>query len=1324
MEEPKTDERKSRLLETNIKKLRIRKRILTNAIFLFVLIFSTPLFGEEQKIRFDLLSIKDGLSQSSINAVVQDKQGFIWIGTQDGLNKYDGYSFTTYYHDPEDSTSICDNFIRALEIDSVGNLWIGTDNGLSKFDARSETFTSYYHVSGDKSSPIGDAVRGMDFDKNGMLWVGTANSGLYSFNTKTERAIQYHAGGNGSLSSDNILSLFVDNNNNIWIGTDGSGICQFNRESLNFIRVIGAGYSIGNVIHTFFQDVNNNLWIGTNEGLLLAKNTELSKNKLTVEDVALGNEAISINAIFQAHGDNIWVGTAGGGLFKIKTSAATKHFQIEHFEYNSLVPTSLRDNIVLCLYEDRMGLVWIGTNSGLNKFDPKKQSFRHIMSVEGSTYNLSDNTIWAIYEDTKFLWVGSLKGLDQINLTTGETQSYPNISSSIHYRNNSSVLCINKTSSGDILIGTVDGLYKIEMNLEKTSVKAITPINYNDYYFKKYETNNVYIIHQSSDGRIWVGTKKGLAILSSELKPLGFYTKVPNNENSLPNNTVRFILQDTEEQIWIGSEAGVSKIIEAEGTLRFETYSHSKDQGSLSNDVVMSGWESKDGTLWFGTYGGGLNKFDSQTGTFKVYKEKEGLSNNVVYSILGDNQDRLWMTTNKGLSVFDPKTETFVVYHENDGIQSDEFDNGAYFKNSQGEMYFGGINGISVFNPSEIDKNQYPPQMAFTNFKINNQQVEIGSKEFYPVHLNLIYKMEMSHKIRNFTFEFAALHYSFSKKNQYSYKMVGLDEDWNEVGNQRSVHYTNLPPGEYTLIVKGTNSDGVESDNVATLKLIITPPFWLTWWFWIVSFVSVVGAIILGIRIRINQIKSQKEALELLVKTRTTEVTFQKEKIEEQKNELEIAKEKSEKLLLNILPEEMVDELKVQGKAKARSYKRVTVMFTDFKGFTQISESLKPTELVERLDSYFIKFDEIIEKYNVEKIKTIGDAYMCAGGVPIRNKSNPIEVVLAGLDIQNYIYELKEKDPNNKDLWELRIGIHSGELIAGVIGIKRFAYDIWGDTVNIAQRMEMTGEVGKVNISGETYELVKMFFECTHRGKVQAKNKGEIDMYFVEGIKLEMSKDGKGRVPNDLFWDYVDLELYSSINYKHAEKFIVKTLKAGLSEDLTYHNIGHMTDVCASAERIAKEEGIKGEELFLLKTAALYHDGGFVEQYQNNESIGARMAKDALPVYGYSDEELNTIERLILATSIPQQPKDLLEEIICDADLDYLGRDDFYKISNQLMHEFVAYGVVKDAKTWDELQIEFISAHKYFTKTSIETREANKQLRLREIKERYKKDEY
>ena len=442
----------------------------------------------------------------------------------------------------------------------------------------------------------------MDFDNSGILWVGTANSGLYSFNPTTEKATQHQADGMGGLSSNKILAVLADNNNNIWIGTDGSGICQFNSEKQAFVKVFSSGYSIGNIIHTLYQDINNNLWIGTNEGLLVSEKPQIVNGKIHVQDIPLGNEALSVNAIFQAEENNIWAGTGGGGLFKVLVDKGFKELDIDHFQYNSLLPSSLSDDIVLCLFEDRMGLMWIGTNSGLNKFDPKKQSFRNITSVEGSTYNLSDNTVWSIYEDEDYLWVGTHQGLDQINIETGESKAYPNISKSIYYRNNSSVLSVNKTSTGHLLIGTVDGLYKVEMDEQAGKVKNMVPINYNDYYFKKQETNNVYIIQEADDGKIWIGTKKGLAILNPDFTPAGFYTRIENDISSLPNNTVRFILQDSEGQIWVGTEGGVSMAIEESGSVRFETYSHTKNLGSISKDVVMSGWESADGTLWFGTY--------------------------------------------------------------------------------------------------------------------------------------------------------------------------------------------------------------------------------------------------------------------------------------------------------------------------------------------------------------------------------------------------------------------------------------------------------------------------------------------------------------------------------------------------------------------------------------------------------------------------------------------------------------------------------------------------------------------------------------------------
>ncbi|MBK9190597.1 MAG: guanylate cyclase [Crocinitomicaceae bacterium] len=422
-------------------------------------------------------------------------------------------------------------------------------------------------------------------------------------------------------------------------------------------------------------------------------------------------------------------------------------------------------------------------------------------------------------------------------------------------------------------------------------------------------------------------------------------------------------------------------------------------------------------------------------------------------------------------------------------------------------------------------------------------------------------------------------------------------------------------------------------------------------------------------------------------------------------------------MLLNILPEGTAEELKKEGRSKARYYKNVSVMFTDFVGFSKIAEEMKPQELVQKLDSYFSKFDEIIEKYDLEKIKTIGDSYMCAGGVPIRNKSNAIEVTLSALEIKDYMLNRQATavEGGEKE-WEIRIGINTGEVIAGVIGIKRFAYDIWGATVNQAQRMEMHGQPGTVNVSGNTYEYIAPYFECTYRGKVQTKHKGMLDMYYVSGIKPELSIKGEGKKPNNKFWKIVDLHLYSSINYMKAERHIMKILETQLSPKLLYHSINHTIDVTKAVERLAIMEGITDEDLFLLKSAATYHDAGFIEKYEKNEEIGMRLAREILPKYGYTQEQIDVIDGLIKATEIPQSPQTHLQQIMCDADLDYLGRDDFHDIANLLRRELREHGKLNSDRMWDEIQVKFLTAHTYFTKSAIRLRQEKKMKHIEEIK--------
>ena len=499
--------------------------------------------------------------------------------------------------------------------------------------------------------------------------------------------------------------------------------------------------------------------------------------------------------------------------------------------------------------------------------------------------------------------------------------------------------------------------------------------------------------------------------------------------------------------------------------------------------------------------------------------------------------------------------------------------------------------------------------------------------------------------------------------------------------------------------------------------IILFAKIWLTLGF---SIVAAVVIFLVWNRTRILRISRQKRELEIEVTRRTAEIEKQKAEIEKQNSLLESEKEKVEKLLYNILPNDTIEELKTKGKATARHFRLASVMFTDFQGFTKISSKLRPKELVEALDTYFIKFDEITTKYNIQQIKTIGDSYMCAGGLPIRNRSNPIEIILAAFEILDYVEKLNaQKVLRNEDPWNLRIGIHSGELIAGVIGTKRFAYDIWGDTVNIASALEHHGETGKINISGNTYDLVNDFFECTYRGKIKTKSPDDVEMYFVHSIKADLSENAEGIYPNAAFREKLQSNLDRKFNYKKAEMHIVKLLKIKLPESLHYHGPHHTLDVCNSVQRIAKAEGVGGEDLFLLLTAALMHDAGFTVTYMNHEEKSIELAKEILPQYGYSEEQLKVIEGIIQATKLPTQPKNLLEEIMCDADLDYLGRDDFYPIAEGLKKEFMAQGIVKGDKDFDALQIKFLSAHSYYTVSTRALREGEKQLRIQEIKKRF-----
>jgi class 3 adenylate cyclase len=532
--------------------------------------------------------------------------------------------------------------------------------------------------------------------------------------------------------------------------------------------------------------------------------------------------------------------------------------------------------------------------------------------------------------------------------------------------------------------------------------------------------------------------------------------------------------------------------------------------------------EDKSGNLWFGTYGGGVSKYDGTT--FTHFTEKEGLSNNFVNGILEDKYGNLWFGTRFGLSKLTPsklveindKVKSNNIKEEDVFFKNYSYDDGFYglhcignsiYQTKDGTIWIGANERLTAYHPPKADvPHTTAPNIQLTGLGLFNENiawthlqskkdstltlgngVKVGDFEFDGITkwYGLPEDLSLAYNNNYLNFSFIGITMMQPKKVKYQYKLEGIDDNWSALTHRTEAPYGNLPHGSYTFKVKAMNSEGYWSNEI-DYSFVIRPPWWETWWFRTLVVMLIIGSIWYYIKWRERKLVADKEKLEHTVEIRTAEVVAEKKK--------------SDDLLLNILPEEVAEELKAKGSADAKQFDEVTVMFTDFKGFTQISEKLTPSELVAEIHTCFKAFDSIMMKYNIEKIKTIGDSYMCAGGLPVSNATNAVDVVNAALEIQHFMLRhLQQRKNEGKEVFEIRIGVHTGPVVAGIVGIKKYAYDIWGDTVNTASRMESSGEAGKINISGSTYELVRDKFTCTYRGKIQAKGKGEVDMYFIEG---------------------------------------------------------------------------------------------------------------------------------------------------------------------------------------------------------------------------------
>jgi len=398
-------------------------------------------------------------------------------------------------------------------------------------------------------------------------------------------------------------------------------------------------------------------------------------------------------------------------------------------------------------------------------------------------------------------------------------------------------------------------------------------------------------------------------------------------------------------------------------------------------------------------------------------------------------------------------------------------------------------------------------------------------------------------------------------------------------------------------------------------------------------------------------------------------------------------------------------------KEKSLKFNMATVLFADIHGFAKLMEGLDSDDIMDELDEILFMFDAISAKYNIEKIKTIGDTYMCAGGIPVKNITNPIDVVMAAMEMRNFLadFENRKRGPDN-NIWKLKIGIHTGPVTASISGKKKINYDIKGDTVNTASRIETVSEEGSVLISVMTYELVKEFFDCEYYGKLPVKYKGDLQTYKVLGLKPEFSQNGEGKVPNPAFRIKFGL-----IQFTDIQEIILDKLEKELPPYLYYHNVKHTVDVVTEVELIGWGEGCTDEEILYLKLAGLFHDAGHTVTYKGHEKASTDIVREMLPKFNYTPEQIETVCSIIMATELPPRPQNLLQEIICDSDLDYLGRSDFIPVSNTLYEELKAQNAITSLNTWNKIQVKFISGHQYFTNTARSLREVNKQLQIERI---------
>ncbi|MGJ3234971.1 two-component regulator propeller domain-containing protein [Marivirga sp.] len=1108
---------------------------------LIVQFLSFQLFAQNQlkNTDFKTLTVNDGLSQNIVEAIYQGSNGFLWLGTQDGLDRFDGQNFVSYNYKIDDSTSLSNNYVKDIVEDSKGNLWIGTyGGGLNKFDKKS----NFRHFTHDNSAnAISDNVVYTIFQySDSIYWLGTKN-GLNKINITTEVFTNLNTNPNTFPKLNNAVIYCISrakSKDEIWVGTR-EGLHKVNVKTFEVQQFLkGDNGLLDDDIRDLYFDSNGTLWVATKFGGIFYK-TENKKQFQQIDLKFIDESSIYARKIYPNDNGGVWLGTFGSGLFYIDHQFKTKY----HFEEEQYNPKALPSHNVVEIFQDESSNYWLGTHGGgITSFNLNQKKFDLYQPDENDSFSISDDAVNYIFEDSRGdIYVAHDAGIDLVTESKGQLRFQQIISSYSGLPDDRGWLLFE--DSDNILWV---GLWNFGLSKYNRETGELRSYKHIEGDTTSITTNFIESIAEAPYGKLWIGLlgDGGLVVFNKATETFKKYLHDSNRPNSLSNNRVHKVLVDSKKRIWLATDFGLD-LYQPE-TDDFQHFRYDKnDTNSINYNVIRTIKEDQNQNIWIGTGGGGIAKMiESKDGViFKSYTKEDGLVNNNITGITEDLDGNLWITTYKGISFFNPMTEEFKNYDVSDGLQGEEFVRRSIATISDGRIFAGGFNGLNVFNPKEIKRSDYEPNINVVGIDIIN---ESGKKSIVDFSVDSIL---LDHQDYLLSLEIATTDLSSSDKIQYAYYLEGFDKDWIYNKNRRHFSFTNLPAGEYNLKIKGTNADGKWSDKIREIYIKVDPPFWATNWFRVLLVVFVLMLVLAYIQLRIRFFKNQRRKLQYKVEERTLEleevnrsllenqslVIHQKEEITEQNKEIEhknaiIQKQNDELKLSNLQLEEMVDERTKELREANNDLKIAKHEFDTF--FYRAAHDLKgPVSTIlglcylamKETDEqasrfYFTKVNETAERmnnilFNLQKINKL--------------KQQKVDVQIH--NIRDLIIEAsKENIPDNED-WQQFIDIElearDHEILTDSIHLKV----IFSNLINNSIKFTGRGEKPKIvieftkSIKDNTYQIIFEDFGSGIDPEVRDKI---FNMFFVAteqkrgtglglySVKLAVSKLG-GRISLD-----------------------------------------------------------------------------------------------------------------------------------------------------------------------------------------------------------------